>query len=340
MNRIICGYIKYKAKDLCIYVHEPTSDIILEASDIYVESYEEALFHGTLTDTEILNFMYENYLWTEMEEFELAEEIPNKIEDLKIDLYNNCDDDISMLLIRNELDKYRNKLSELYNKKHIFDYLTCSGVASFLKNYYIFKNCTKYKDGRQYEWSDISVTKIMNFKSSNMLSDEDIREIAKYDQWKAIWQTAKKNGNLFNRLSVDMSDDQRRLSFWSMFYDNLQEHHECPPDAIINDNDMIDGWVIIQRREREKEKGQERLEKKFSSNKMKNAQEVFIVAKNEKQAKQIENLNSEQSKALKQARLNQIVKNKEMKDGDFADVKQKLYMEAVNKGKEIMRGGK
>lgn len=339
MNRIICGYTKYKDDDLCLYVHEPTSEILLDANEVYIDSYEEALFYGTLTESEISSFMSENFLWTEMDEFNLSEELPKKIEDLKVDLYNNFDDEMNVMIIREQINIEKEKLNDLYNKKHMFDYLTCSGVASFLKNYHIFKYCTKYSNGDIYNWSDVSVIKIMNFKSNNIISDDYIRKISKYDGWKAIWHTSKKNGNLFNRLSVDMSDDQKRLLFWSMFYDNLLEHPECPSESIMNDDDAIDGWVIIQRRDREKEKGAKSVENKFSSSKMKNAQEVFLIAKDDKHAQQIENLNSDKNKAMKQARMNQLVKNSEMAQEEFADVKQKLYMEAVNKGREIMRGG-
>lgn len=341
MQRVILGCLKYKpSSDLALYIHEPNSEDLFEAQNIYVEVFEEALMDGAMTEGEILNFMQENYLWTEMNEYDLTKGIPKTIDDLKVEIYNNFLDEMSLLVLRTNLKYEQEKLNKLYSLKHQYDHLTCNGIAAFMKNYYLFENCTKLKGKKDYDWSGCSVIKVMNFKNSQLLSDSTLRSISKYDQWKALWQTAKKNGQLFNCSSVDMTDEQRRLTFWSMFYDNVYEHHESPPEEIINDDDAIDGWAILQRREREKEKGAKDIDKKLGGNKIRNAQEVFVVAKNPKHAKTIEDLNSPRVKALKQARMNQLNKNGDMQEFDFADVKQKLYMEAVNKGNEIMKGGR
>ena len=37
-------------------------------------------------------------------------------------------------------------------------------------------------------------------------------------------------------------------------YDNIQESMDCPTEDVINDDDMLDGWFIVQNRKREKDK--------------------------------------------------------------------------------------
>jgi len=339
MHRVICGYLKYKYdNDLELYIHEPDSELLYEAQHVYTETYEDSLFHGVLSETEMNIYLSENYLWTEMEEYQLTDEVPKTIEDLKIELYNNLYDDMRQMVIRLQLEEYKRKLNKLYLKKHSYTHFTCGGIATLMKQYYITQNSTKLKNGENYNWSRCSVLSAMYHKDSNTLLDSDIRDIAKYDGWKAIWQTSKKNGGLFKRYAVDMTDEQKRLTFWSMFYDNIHEHPDCPPDAVLEDDDMIDGWAIMQRRERDKDKGQKNVENKLKNDRIKNAGEVFVIAKTEKEAAEIESLNAPHIKALKQARFNQLEKNKNMNESSFADVKQKLYMDAVNKGNQIMKG--
>lgn len=339
MQRVINGYLKYKYnEDLELYIHEPTSDIVYDSQQVYVDVYEEALYNGVMTEDDILSFMYENGLWTELQDYELKEGLPKEVEDLKVELYKNLYDDLKQGILKLELEEKKKKLNELYIKKNSLTHFTCTGIATLMKHYNTIKLTTKLKNGDIYLGDKCNLLSVMQYKDSNSLLDTDIRNIAKYDQWKAIWQTAKKNGMLFNRSSVDMTDEQKRLTFWSIFYDNIGEHPECPPDTVIEDDDMIDGWAIIQRREREKERGQKNVENKLKNEKIKNASEVFVIASSDKQAEQIESLNSPQNKALKIARNNQLIKNGEMNEGSFADVKQKLYMQAVNKGNEIMKG--
>ena len=64
---------------------------------------------------------------------------------------------------------------------------------------------------------------------------------------------------------------------WSSLYDNIQESPDCPSNEVINDDDMLDGWMIIQKRNREQAKLQKDAENKFGNKKISNADEVFIV---------------------------------------------------------------
>ena len=342
MQRIICGYYKYKSsveRDLMII--EPYSDMLYEAQDVYLTVYEECVKDGLINQEQLLGWLYEREIWDDTKEHEIINGLPTSIEDAKIDLYNNSFDEFKVINIKRYISELKTKLTQLYYQKHSYDYITANGVASFMKNYYITENCVKvFKTKEDYDWSKVSTIKLLGYRDKSTIADEEIRSIAKSSDWRGIWYSSKQNNNLFNRTTVDLTADQKRLTFWSGFYDNLSEHPECPPEKIVNDDDMIDGWVAIQRRQREKEKAVNDTEKKIGGDKIRKSGEIFIVARDEKHANDIESLNSPQSAALKQARINQLAKRGEMKDSDFNDVKTKIAMEAVNKGRAIMRGGK
>jgi len=337
MQRIICGYQRFQ--DLLLV--EPNSDILYDSQMVYMSVFDECKKDGIIDDEELLTWMYEKNLWNQTKEHEMMVSIPKLIEDVKIDLYNNSYDELKTIQLRNNLNQLKKCLLELYHERHKYDYTTSNGIANFMKSYNIIENSVqKYKTRESYDWSTHTVLSLMAYKEKNTVTDEQIRSIAKYSDWKGIWYASKSNGNIFNRTSVDLTSEQKRLIFWSSFYDNLGEHPECPPDKILDDDDMIDGWVAIQRRKKEKEKTDNDTQKKIGNSKIRNSSEIFLVARDEKHAQDIESLNSPQAAAMKQARLNQIKRNKEMKDSDFHDVKAKMMMDAVNKGNEIMRGNK
>jgi hypothetical protein len=48
-------------------------------------------------------------------------------------------------------------------------------------------------------------------------------------------------------------------------YDNVYESMECPPDEVIKDDDMLDGWFIQQHKDREKKLKEKSTDEKFGN---------------------------------------------------------------------------
>jgi hypothetical protein len=114
-------------------------------------------------------------------------------------------------------------------------------------------------------------------------------------------------------------------------YDNVSEHPDCPEEEVINDDDMLDGWMIYQKRKTEennKEKNATSL-----TNKHKNASEIFVVA-NKEDAKEIKQLNSSDSLKKIQQRANIVSKNKEVNEFDLPDVQQSIKLRENTKMKK------
>lgn len=76
-------------------------------------------------------------------------------------------------------------------------------------------------------------------------------------------------------------------------YDSIAESPESPSDEIILDDDMLDGWLIIQRRERELRTKQKAAEDVISNEKIANSDEVFIVAKSEEDIQKLNHLTTQ-----------------------------------------------
>jgi hypothetical protein len=105
-------------------------------------------------------------------------------------------------------------------------------------------------------------------------------------------------------------------------YTKIYEHPECPNEDVIEDDDALDGWMLEQQKKNAKEKtekGVDNLIGKYG----KNAQEVFLMPKDEKEFDQINELNSNQSMAKINARRN-LGQGEIKEDSDFSDTQAEM----------------
>jgi len=111
------------------------------------------------------------------------------------------------------------------------------------------------------------------------------------------------------------------LILWSSMYDNIQESMECPTEEVIADDDMLDGWFILQRRKQKSEKAKSELESKTSNQKIANSDEIMIMTDSAKEAENIHGMNSFGSEMIRQQRLNTVKRLGNATDLDFQDKK-------------------
>ena len=120
-------------------------------------------------------------------------------------------------------------------------------------------------------------------------------------------------------------------------YDNAYQSMECPPDEVIEDDDMFDGWLLTQKREREKGKNTQHVDKmKGISDK---AQEVFVFAHTREDADKVYDLNDEHSRAKLQQREKFIEQHGQVQAADLPDTKMELRMQAMREAKDKMKRG-
>ena len=111
---------------------------------------------------------------------------------------------------------------------------------------------------------------------------------------------------------------------WSRMYDNVYESMECPTDDVIEDDDMLDGWFILQRKKREKDKAEQEIQSQTNNQKISQSAEIFVFADNKESAKKINETNSVHSQAVKKQRMAVIQSKGEASDLDFQDQQLKI----------------
>jgi hypothetical protein len=144
-----------------------------------------------------------------------------------------------------------------------------------------------------------------------------------------MWNAGKKQGSLFNKPSCELTKDQLSLSSYSTLYDNVYESHKCPNDKIIDDDDCLDGWLIEQRRENEKDRKQQEVDSMIKNPKIANSQEIFVMAKDKRSAQDIYDLNDPMARNTIRARDQQIRSaDRQIKFTELNDVKQGIATQA------------
>lgn len=134
---------------------------------------------------------------------------------------------------------------------------------------------------------------------------------------------------MFCQYTIDLTDEQRSLLNISKMYDSIYEHPECPEERVIADDDMLDGWMIIQRKNAERSKKQKSLS---NNDKINNASEVFLMTETKDDIKNVLDLNTEEGRMILQEKTRFISQNsdKTIEDFDLPNVQRELLMRARN----------
>jgi len=317
-----------------------TPEIKLGAIQVYNESLHKTRFDQWLTDSDCLRILVDNNLCSPDIDDNL-QKMEKELENIKVKLYQGYNNNYTVKKFKNMLRKVKKKQVELINIRHSLDYLTAQGFAETERRKYIIVNTLYHKNG-DVVWDKVEdadwriLEKVMEYMVNSSMSSSDLREIARKDPWRTYWSMHKTNP--FNIDSTfSLTEDQKNLVLYTRMYDSAFDHPDCPEEMIINDDDAFDGWMIFTRREIERKKKENKMEKQ--SSKLGKADEVYIPASNAEERAEIESmndLNASMIKKQRQATLKLESKKNEGKkgkkrgvlDSSFADRKSQIQMKA------------
>ena len=198
----------------------------------------------------------------------------------------------------------------------------------------MFRRCC-FAEGKPLSFNDIDLQDLFHKYNSLILADTQTRELARNEPWRSLYILKDELELFSNEKGRHLSLDQKGLLIWSRMYDNVQESIECPTDDVIADDDMLDGWFIIQRKKAESEKAKSELEERTQNEKIMNSDEVYVFTDSKKEAKTIEGMNSLDASMIKKERFGLIKQQGSAKDQDFRDQKIKISNMRLTKTKSI-----
>jgi len=338
ISRIVLGIVKLKVRPgLTLSINSLTPQQNYESQQLYQDVFEEAYFGGLPLQEEVYEMLIERGLWSPVEESNIKK-VAKDIEDFKVQLYQALFDSKAQISIRRILNVIKEKQIELHRKKHIYDHTSCEGVASYSRSCWIIENCTTNNENKLYNFSEYSISQVLADYQSSMLEECEVRELARSEPWRSIWSSSKKEGSLFGKEGITLSDEQKHLIMWSSMYDNIAESPESPSEDVLEDDDMLDGWLLIQRRERDRDKQEKLAETVIDNQKISAADEVFVAAKSQEDIDRVNQLNDMRASIIREQRLGQIKSSDGgVRHQDLADVKQDILQEKIAQAKSRAR---
>lgn len=82
-----------------------------------------------------------------------------------------------------------------------------------------------------------------SYYRNNLLSEKDVRKIARNGEWRYRWNAAKNGESLFGLAVAQWSELQDAIVFWSSYYDSVFNCTEHPSAVVIENDEMLDLWV-------------------------------------------------------------------------------------------------
>ncbi|HEY9703710.1 MAG TPA: hypothetical protein V6C58_14780 [Allocoleopsis sp.] len=267
LYRILSGRLEYNDE----YIREPTRKIKEKGARIYYETIKDCT--DVLTDRDIFLFLVYTKQWSFDEEKKL-ERLPKEIENLKVDYFKNFNNPSIRRSVKIELDYKKHLYKDYYSRRNKHKNLTAEGIASGAMWFEMIR--------LMYNGSDILGA--INYYHSNVIREEDLRDIAQSDIWLSYFTAGK---NLFGKRIIDLTEDQRRLIMWSNIYRNTRSDSECPNDNVFEDHDAFDGYLLLEQRKKKNEKKIEQLAVNH-----KNAQNIYVMVNNDDDFHEINSLNT------------------------------------------------
>lgn len=262
------------------------------------------------------------------------ERIIKKIEKIKIQLFLSYWDRTKTKRNRLALKNAKKSQIDLMAKGMAFDHLTLEHFCNMEAIKYQISKTLRDHNTKELILNPDSNTadyeKYLRSINQRALELHTIREIARSEYWKGYFLSNE--NNVFGVKSGDLNPEQLSLLATTRMYTRIAEHPESPDEAILNDDDALDGWVLYQteKAQEEKKKGNKK------DSKISGAQEVFYMAENQEQREDILALNTQSSEQIQKNRMNQVMQSTQAVDSaDFQDVRQTLNEAVANKQKKV-----
>ena len=318
------GKVKLDYKN--IVVHPFKIEDIVQSYEVYDKSLDVCYRDGLMDQTEMTAWMKIQGIWTKLED-NLVDKMQKDIEMLKVKAYKSRLDKSTLRGIKLSLRMIEDKLIKHLSTKNNYFHNTVEGVSETKRISWLISRSCYIDDKLCYQDEENSdIAQIVNAWNRYTLSDTQLRDIARNEPWRSTWLTRESTRRplFLNSEDTELSSSQKGLVVWSQTYDNVRESPDAPPEDVIADDDMMDGWFILENEKREKEAKEKAAEGSIGNERINNSQEVMIVAKNTDHAQAIYESNDAQGRGIISQRSKQIEKKGSVKQIDFLDERFKL----------------
>ena len=324
--RIISGKLYFTYNGDRYELRAPDNEIKYKAQLLYSNIINEEKYNQWIREPDLDNLLISLDLWTRDTRI-IMKDLENKIDNQKVDLFKFSTLSDRVKSIRKSLNQYKIQLAQIQNKKNDLFTNTLEGYATSIKNEYIicntlFKNNNRvFKDNSKNDQDSYGFfNNLVNEINQHSISITDFKFLCRHQLWKSVWNCNK--ANVFDQAVSELTEEQKTIINISKMYDSVYDHPECPADSVIEDDDMLEGWMILQRRKNDQAKNQKRVDQ--LNPKLKNAQEVFIMSNGQESFEEITNLNSPEAKYRMNEKFAYVDAHGSATDAELPDVQRQL----------------
>lgn len=324
INRIISGYQFIEIKDNLYKLVSPTVDLKMAADYLYHKTYQDNLF-SSFIPKENIDYLL---IYTNMISEDIDQQIKTTektLENAKIQYYKQFFQSSVKTRNQKKIRSIEALLHKAYGDKQYLDFLTLEHYCENIKNEYLLcKTLMDQDDNLIFEnypnVNHILFNNIAQKIAQNIIPVSKYKEIVKSDSWRKLYNSNPTN--VFNRSASEHTEEQKAIISIHQMYSKIYEHPECPEDAIIEDDDALDGWMLNQQKENKKQKMEKGVDNLLGKKGQK-AQEVFLLPKTQEEFEDINSLNSPQ--AQKKLKARQAVKEGQVvSDFNFPDTQMEI----------------
>jgi hypothetical protein len=341
VSQIRAGIVYVVEDEITLKVFNPTIEQQLESSFVFDQAYSDAYRDEVMSQDDMMEWMLGQGAWSK-EKDDRIEGLKKDVERCQIEIFNARNNKDRAEHIRKYIRAGEKQLIELLSQQLEYYNNTLEGIATTAKDHWLIEHCT-FLDGQPYDFSEIAVTYVHSSYRETLLQGGEIRELVRSEPWKSLWMTRNDTGCdlFFDAKSRILNDNQKNLVVWSQMYDNIQESMDCPSEDVINDDDMLDGWFIVQGKKRDKERAEGEFEDSTKSEKIRNSDEVFVMAGSQADVGRIESMNDIGGKMTIKQREATMRSNqgKSVTQNEFTDEKVKLQNQRNQQYKSKFGGG-
>ena len=323
---------RVKGKDY--YIHVAPPEVLYRAQELYFETLQNTRFNNWLNADQVKRLLVQQGFISPEHDQNLVK-IEERMDELKVSMYESVFNSKARKEMKATLDKVRTKYFEMLGNATLFSHITLEGYADAVRTFYIYSNTIHDSDGNMLKCPPELVDVLIQRSLRNKISVSEFREVSRSEPWRSFWNSKKET--MFHNI---YGADQRTIILYSKMYDNCFQHPECPPDDVIEDDDIFDGWMISLRRKREQEQMTNQIENQLGG-RHSNASDVFIGGVgNQEEANKIYRHNDLEGRMIQRERAKFIEKHGKVKESQLPDVKRDNMQMAHQKFRETVKKGK
>lgn len=325
LYRIFCKQLTFYYNNNKYILKSANSQIKYDAQLLYNSIINDEKYNDWLREENLDNLLVYLNLWTKDSKM-IIKDLEKKIENSKVDYYNNFKFTDKKNGAKKSIESYTKQLGSILSKKDELYSNTLEGYANSIKNEYIITETLYHNNIKTFLNDNNKNNNYMLF--NNIVSElnrynigiESFKKLARSHLWRSYWNVQKET--IFSKEGSDITDDQKTLVGISQMYDRVYEHPECPSDEIIEDDYALDGWMIVQKRKISRDKKQQQIDN--MNPKLKNAQEVFIMANNAQEADEIMSMNTLEGLNKIKSKIDHVNKFGPTEESQLPDVQMDL----------------